>query len=152
MLEYQIVTKEAFTLMGKQRAFSGDTGYQEVPRFWREHMASPDSRTLLGAFGLCVNREDGTFDYLIADLYQPQKEIPQGWAVKTLPAGTWAVFPCRGPLPQALQQVNTRIWSEWFPAHSDYRPAGGYDLEVYFPPKAGGEMDYSEIWIPVEPA
>lgn len=34
--------------------------------------------------------------------------------------GTWAVFPCRGAMPNALQNVNTKIFSEWLPALNDY--------------------------------
>lgn len=32
----------------------------------------------------------------------------------------WAVFPIRGPLPEALRGVNERIFSEWLPALRDY--------------------------------
>ena len=66
-----------------------------------------------------------------------------------IPAGTWAVFPCRGPLPEVLQQVNTKIWSEWLPSCIAYKLAGNYNIELYTPPHENPEDNYSEIWIPV---
>lgn len=69
---------------------------------------------------------------------------------KVIPAGTWAVFPCRGPIVESLQSVNTQIWSEWLPNLRDYKLAGNYNLEVYLTPPKENPMDnYCEIWVPV---
>ena len=48
------------------------------------------------------------FEYLIADVYNPSADIPEGLTVRAVPAFTWAVFPCKGSLPNALQDVNTK--------------------------------------------
>ena len=50
---------------------------------------------------------------------------------RTIPAFTWAVFSCDGPLPTALQDVNTKIFSEWLPALKEYEFAAGYCVEMY---------------------
>lgn len=34
-----------------------------------------------------------------------------GIAAVRIPTFTWAVFPCKGAMPNALQDVNTRIYS-----------------------------------------
>jgi len=151
MLEYKIVEKPQFTLVGLERKFSPDTSYREIPRFWKEVFSGGNS-PLLGIYGVCLDEDtgDGTFTYLIADNYIPWQEIPQGLTVKVIPASTWAVFPCRGPLPQTLQDVNTRMWSQWLPSCREYRLARNMNLEVYGPPAEKPEDTYSEIWLPVE--
>lgn len=90
------------------------------------------------------------FYYYIADDYAPQQDIPKGYEIKVIPAGTWAVFPCRGALPKALQDVNTKIWNEWLPSCKAYKLAGDYDIEMYTESTGNPDEDYSEIWIPVQ--
>ena len=150
MLEYKITHKAAFTVVGKARMFCSETSYQEIPEFWREFMSGEDSRHICGKFGLCLDGDGKNFEYLIADSYEPWKDIPEGFVTRTIPAGTWAVFPCRGALPDALQTVNTAIWKEWLPALKEYRLSGNYNVEMYTPPTANPEDNYSEIWVPIE--
>lgn len=151
MLEYKIVEKPQFTLMGLERKFNPETSYQEIPGFWEEVFSGGNS-PLMGIYGVCLDEdtEDGTFTYLIADNYIPWQEIPEGMTVKVIPASIWAVFPCRGPLPQTLQDVNTRMWSQWLPSCKEYRLARNLNIEVYGPPAEKPEDTYSEIWLPLE--
>lgn len=151
MMEYRIVEKPAFTVMGIKRVFNDDTSYQEIPRFWQEVMRSPN-KPVCGMYGVCMDlkENEGEFEYLIADNYVPWDEIPEDCEARTIPASLWAVFPCRGPLPETLQDVNTRMWSEWLPACKSYRLAGNYNIEMYAPPAEKPEDTYSEIWLPVE--
>ncbi len=72
-----------------------------------------------------------------------------------IPAHTWAVFPCVGPMPNAIQDVNKKIFSEWLPNCTDYVMAGGYNIEYYsdekeYPKGTLDEKYYSEVWIPVK--
>lgn len=149
MLEYKIVEKPQFTVVGVSRMFNSDTSYQEIPKFWNEIMGMKDC-PVLGAFGICIDGDGKNFEYLIADHYIPWKEIPDGCIAKVIPASTWAVFPCRGPLPQTLQDVNTRMWSEWLPNCKNYRLAANLNIEMYAPPAEDPKDTYSEIWLPVE--
>jgi len=143
IMEYRIVEKAAFTIMGKCRKFNTETSYTEIPPFWQEHYASGGGEIIKGVFGACVDSDGKEFDYYIADLYIPAFEIPEGCSTKTFEAGTWAVFPYRGECPKALQDVNTKIWSEWLPGCKEYELAGNYNLEVYL------DKEYGEIWVPV---
>ncbi len=152
MLEYKIVEKAQFTVMGKSRKFNTETSYEEIPKFWQEHMESSDSEVICGMYGICIDSDGKNFDYLIADNYIPWNEIPEGYETRVIPAGTWAVFSCRGALPKALQDVNTIIWSEWLPSCKAYKLAGNYNIEMYTPPCENPEENYSEIWVPVEKA
>ena len=150
MLEYRITEKAQFTVMGLTRQFNMDTSYQEIPRFWSEHMKSEQGAVVCGMYGICLGGNGKLFNYMIADNYLPWNEVLPHCETRVIPAGTWAVFPCRGPLPQTLQDVNTQIWSEWLPACKAYRLAGNYNIEMYGPPAEKPEDTYSEIWIPIE--
>lgn len=149
MLEYKIVEKPQFTVVGVSRSFHSDTSYQQIPKFWDEVMGMTDC-PVLGMFGICIDADGKNFEYLIADNYIPWQEIPEGCVTKVIPASTWAVFPCRGPLPQTLQEVNTRMWSQWLPNCKNYRLAANLNVEMYAPPAENPEDTYSEIWLPVE--
>lgn len=147
MLEYKIVEKPQFTVVGVSRMFNSDTSYQEIPKFWDEVMGKCP---LMGMYGVCIDEDGKNFEYLIADNYIPWEEIPAGCVTRVIPASAWAVFPCRGPLPQTLQDVNTRMWSEWLPNCKNYRLAANLNIELYAPPAEKPEDTYSEIWLPVE--
>ncbi|MBQ8617842.1 MAG: AraC family transcriptional regulator [Clostridia bacterium] len=151
MLEYRIEEKPQFTVVGVSRMFQADTSYREIPKYWLELMRREDA-PVCGAFGVCLDegRGDGQFEYMIADPYQPWQSIPEECHIRVIPAATWAVFPCRGPLPDSLQSVNTQIWRDWLPACRSYRMAMGMNMEVYAPPAEKLEDTYSEIWVPVE--
>lgn len=149
MLEYRIAEKPQFTVMGLSRHFHSDTSYEEIPKWWQEVMSS-EKPPVCGIFGICMDEQDKDFEYLIADNYIPWNEIPEGCVTKVIPASTWAVFPCRGPLPQTLQDVNTRMWTQWLPNCKNYRLAANMNIEVYGPPTEKPEDYYCEIWLPVE--
>lgn len=149
MIEYKIVGKAQFTLIGIKRKFKSESSYAGIPEFWQEFMEKKDE-PIVGMYGLCETTDDNEFDYYIADNYSPRYDIPNGYETKVIPAGTWAVFPCRGALPRALQEVNTKIWSEWLPSCKAYKLAGDYDIEMYTEACSDPNDNYSEIWIPVK--
>lgn len=143
MIEYKIVKKAAFTIVGKCRMFNADTSYQKIPEFWTEHYKNGGGEIIKGMFGACVDGNGTEFNYFIADMYFPWNEIPDGCTTKTFSEGLWAVFPYHGECPKALQEVDTKIWSEWLPNCKEYELSGNYSLEFYL------ESDHGEIWVPV---
>ena len=149
MMDYRIVEKDQFTIVGVKRRFNSDTSYQEVPKFWDEWMAQGDKRPIMGTFGLCLDMEGKDFDYWIADLYFPWEEVPEGCETRVIPASLWAQFPCT---LQTLQDTNTKIWSEWLPSLKGYSLAGEYDIEVYLPPEEGSQEMPVYIWVPLKKA
>lgn len=157
LMEYKILKKESFTVLAAAKEFSYENAKREIPEFWQEHYASGKGETVCGMFGINIDPQMGNerFEYLIADIYHPSVEVPEGFVVKTIPAFTWAVFPCRGALPDALQDVNVKIFSEWLPALKEYEFAAGYCVEMYdspdkYPKGTADENYYTEIWIPVK--
>ncbi len=148
MMEYRIEEKAAFTVMGRKRSFNNETAYHEIPKFWQEHMKDGGCEIVCGMYGLCIDSDGSNFDYLIADNYLPWKEIGGGYETRTLPAGTWAVFPCK---MKNLQDTNTRMWKEWLPNCKEYKLGGNYNIEMYAPPcKEDNGESYCEIWLPIE--
>ncbi|MBQ9136880.1 MAG: AraC family transcriptional regulator [Lachnospiraceae bacterium] len=157
IMDYKIVKKEAFTVLGAAKTFSYENAKEQVPAFWQEHYAAGNGQYVCGMFGINIDEQMGqdSFEYLIADMYNPMKDIPEGFVTKTIPAFIWAVFPCKGAMPFALQDVNRKIFSEWLPALKDYEFAAGYCVEMYdeptkYPKGTLDENYYSEIWIPVK--
>ncbi len=156
VMDYKITKKEAFCILGASKEFSYENAKREIPLFWQEHYASGRGKHVCGMFGVNIDPQMAyeKFEYLIADVYNPSVDIPDGFTVRTIPAFTWAVFPCRGALPHALQDINAKIFSEWLPALQDYEFAAGYCIEMYDAPDKypGGTSDenyYTEIWLPI---
>jgi AraC family transcriptional regulator len=156
-MNYKIVEKEAFTVLGATRKFHYDTAKTEIPSFWTEHFQKGNGKFVCGMYGICIDESMGTdeFEYLIADNYSPEAPVPEGMVTRLIPKHTWAIFPCVGPMPNALQDTNHRIFSEWLPGCRDYELAAGYNVEMYDDPTkfSNGLQDekyYTEVWIPVK--
>ena len=67
------------------------------------------------------------------------------------PAGEWAVFDCVGPIPEAFQALNTRIFKEWLPGNAEFELSGGTSVEWYDVTGDTDSSDYhSAIMIPVK--
>ena len=157
IMNYKIVEKESFTVLGVSKMFKYDNAMAEIPPFWTEHYQTGKGRYICGMYGVCIDENKGAdeFEYLIADNYNPTIEIPEGCITKLFPKHTWAVFACKGAMPQSLQDVNKKIFSEWLPNCKDYEISEGYNIEMYtntedYPLGNQDENYYSEIWIPVK--
>jgi AraC family transcriptional regulator len=156
LMDYKIVEKEAFTVIGSSKRFNMEDGGTMIPKFWTEHFASGMGKTICGMYGICVDQNTGAkdFEYLIADKYEAGREVPPGLKTLVIPKHTWAVFPCRGPMPTALQEINKKIFSEWLPNCKDYEITGDYNIEGYdnvldYPLGNQDPNYYTEIWIPI---
>jgi AraC family transcriptional regulator len=154
-MEYKIEKKPAFKVMGVSKLIGYGNGYSEIPKFWDEVFAKPENK-LMGMYGVCLDDEvkGDQFRYLIADDYNKELADSENYEIKEIPSYTWAVFPCRGAMPQALQSVNTQVFNEWLPA-SSYEIAAGFNIEFYTDEtkyKLGAQDPdyYSEIWVPIK--
>ncbi|HCT91751.1 MAG TPA: AraC family transcriptional regulator [Lachnospiraceae bacterium] len=155
-MEYRIEKKPAFKVMGVAENFSYENANEEVPQFWKKVFMQPEERSVMGMYGVCFDEEmaGNEFRYMIADEYDAGQAEAKKLDVHEIREHTWAVFPCRGPMPLPLQEVNRRIFSEWLPA-SSYEIAEGYNIEYYSNPEdfKMGMQDheyYAEVWIPVK--
>lgn len=172
-MECKIVKKAAFTVIGSAKIIKDCDGFKECPKFWNDHFVNGDGNFICGMYGICIDTASGkisaddkvskkqkvetldSFKYMIADDYVPGREYPEKFTTEVIPENTWAVFPCKGAMPEALQSVNQKIFSEWLPQNPDYEVAGKYNIEMYtdaskYPKGTADENYYTEIWIPVK--
>ena len=152
IMDYRIETKEAFKVIGAAREFNNDTSYAEIPKYWCEHFQSGNGKYICGMFGICCNHASDSklFNYMIADCAEGKEEIPDGFATMEIPAKTWAIFPVKGAMPKALQDVSGKIWSEWLPNCREYELDGNLNIEMYSDGDTNSADYYSEVWIPVK--
>jgi AraC family transcriptional regulator len=156
-MEYRIVEKKAFAVVGKSIRVTTKDGenFKRIPQFWDECYQNGFNERLfavagdMGVLGMCMefNQEQEEFTYMIA-IEKPKGHVPENLEEKQIPSATWAVFESIGPMPDAIQKVWGRIFSEWFSA-TGYEHADAPEIEVY-PSGNTGDADYRcEIRIPV---
>ncbi|WP_211748948.1 AraC family transcriptional regulator [Paenibacillus sp. Marseille-Q4541] len=158
-MKYRIVEKEAFEVVGVHRTFSVVNGENqaEIPKMWDEvhrngindRLVAINNGDIKGVLGVCGPSAPGSqsIDYWIATNYEGKEQ--EGLSKLTIPAATWAVFEVIGPMPNAMQDAWTRIYSEWFPS-SGYEQAGEIEFEYYTDEDPSNPDLYSEIWIPIK--
>lgn len=156
-MDYKIVEKDQFTVIGISKVFKYEEAETEVPKLWTEYYKTGKSDMVCSSYGISIdeNMQSNKFEYLIADNYNPIKDIAEGFITKVIPKHTWAVFACRGAMPHSLQDVHQKIFSEWLPNCKEYEIASGYHIEMYDDPAeytkgVQDEKYYSEIWVPVQ--
>jgi AraC family transcriptional regulator len=161
-MEYRIEKEESFQVIGFYREIPAKQGYALCPKFWDEVLekyfpkigdGSAIGRAMqengIGEFGVCIDHvRDETFGYMIAGRYQGGN-IPEGMTVREIPKATWVKFSCVGPMPHALQSLNTWIWKEWLPNLKGYRLDGDTLLEWYDEGDSSAEDYRSGIWLPI---
>lgn len=160
-MNYRIETKEAFTIVGWKKTCpwtpENQEGFIEVPKFWAEQAQKGTIPAVLqlmnqepsGLLGVCVGdwQITGSFEYYIAA--SSNNPTPEGMAAYKVPACTWAIFECRGPVPTAIQELQKRIMTEWFP-NSGYQYAEAPDIEQYTDGDQSSPDYLCYIWVPVK--
>ena len=167
-MNYVVSPMWGFKVIGFEREFSYEDAYRRIPEFWNEICEKYCTHTIyagkapscpqeqaimdncIGEYGVCIDDVgNGRFRYLIAGRYTGG-EVPDGMTLFEFPQGEWAKFEAVGPIPDALQALNTKVFKEWLPGNPDYEMAGFYNLEWYSPDGEQSDPDYkSGIWVPV---
>ena len=166
-MDYKIKTMAGFKVIGFAREFDSETSYVEIPKFWDEIREKYAARVWsgnapanaqekaivdndIGEYGVCVDDVGcNKFRYFVAGIYKGG-EVPEGMSVYELPEFEWAVFDCYGPCPNALQDVNTKIWKEWLPGNPDFEFPGRANIEWYGDEDPSSENYHSAVWSPVK--
>lgn len=163
LMDYRIVKKDAFRVICKKKRVNkpqGDTATADISAFWNECNQSNTMETLCkyasfddlhGILGICFSGEmaDSGFPYGIGAAYNGVPVTDSGFDIVEIPAYTYAVFPCKGRMPDAFKETYKKICTEFFPQSSAYEYGSGIELEVY--PSADVQSpDYTcDIWIAV---
>lgn len=158
---FRIEKRDSFRVVGYsiQTTNKGKEGTKRIPAQWTTFQEKGQQAALMplmnqepfGLFGISVYNTDPAdprkFDHYIA--VSSDQEV-EGLAAYTVPAATWAVFPCT---VDTIGKTEAQAITKWLPK-SGYKPLNsGYltgrmkaeapDIEYY------GEGDLVEVWVAV---
>lgn len=106
-------------------------------------LASMMNQQPMGIMGVSACGDEEQWKYFIAVASSMEEESLEEYLV---PAFTWAIFSGEGICPQAIQELEQRIVTEWLPT-SGYEYDNGPDIELYLNPDPQNAK--FEVWIPV---
>lgn len=163
IMNYRIEKKDSFDVIVKKKYYPADTevSMTQIPIFWDDcyndgtiaqlcKYMTKDNVFGDAVVGMCFeeSESENEFMYAIGSAYSGG-EVAEQLSVEKIPAHTWAIFECVGPIPGAIQNLMRKIYSEFFPT-SEYQPREGLNFEVY-PDGDVKSVDYKcEVWISVE--
>lgn len=166
-MDYRIEKLDAFKLIGKRKQVSkpeNDTATADISAFWDECAKDgttakicsyfPEEPRLKGLVGVCFScdMEANRFPYGIGVEYDGRPLADNSLEIVEIPANTYAVFPCRGKMPDVFADTYKRIVSEFFPQNPRYEYCQGVELEIYPSDDIDNPDYYCEIWIAVKAA
>lgn len=163
MIRYRIVELPSFEIIGKKTWIAGVDDSLAFGRFWDQCRVDglfsafenltgfqPGAQThglTLGISRVEADPANREFYYMIA-VEKPAGIPPAGLEIYQIPASLWAVFECRGPLPEAIINSEIFAFTQWLPA-SGYRHALAPEMEVYPPAGSQENEPYYEFWLPI---
>lgn len=160
-MKYRVVQKEAFRIVGLMKrvpiVFNGvnpgiASMWQSLTPELIQTMKGISNVEPQGMISASTNfsegrmEEKGELDHYIG--VSTTRDCPEGLSKLEVAASTWAVFEAVGPFPETLQNVWSRIYSEWFPT-SGYEQAEGPEMLWNEHKDTSSPTFRSEIWIPV---
>lgn len=153
-MNYRIEKKDTFRVVGISKPMYKEIekNFATVPKMWQDvavdgtinRLAGMMDMPLKGILGVCGFNADESMKYIIG--VASSMAAADGLEEYTIPAFTWAVFPGEGVCPQAIQELEQRIVTEWLPT-SGYEYDNGPDVELYISPDPQNAK--FEVWIPV---
>lgn len=169
-MEYRIVEKEAFEVVGavknfgkwgvKVEASNWQDKMNDVWIFWDEFLNKGMNEKIGGIYklyrepfwqmGVTKTLENG--ETVVAIGAESNGKEYTDLETFEVPASTWAVFNSKGSLnheEHPIEALMTRIITEWFPT-SGYEKLMPYEIEVYGPGDTQSEDYICEVWIPVK--
>ena len=111
------------------------------------HRAGPQTNgAVLGISRVENDPSKREFYYMIA-VEAPSSEAEPDLETYRVPASQWAVFECRGKVPDSIVSAEMYAFVEWLPA-SGFEHANAPEMEVY----PSGSDTYCEFWLPIRKA
>lgn len=161
-MNYRIEKKDALRIVCKKiqvRKPQGETATEDIAKFWNQCSADGTMEKLCklgkfdelgGVLGVCFSSElaDSGFPYGIGVEYNGAPLDGGEFEIVDIPAYTYAVFECRGKMPEAFKKTYQQICTEFFP-QSNYVYGSGLELEVYPSADTQNPDYFCEIWIAV---
>lgn len=146
----------SFRLIGKSiRCVNGEQ-HIKIPEFWSDcqssgvfsELISIDTGKPKGLFGLYRDWEDSVEEIEYSIMVTADGVLPDGYREARIPEATWAIFDCRGAVPQAIQNGWRYLQEEWLVRYP-FKHAHCPELEWYSIGNSYDREYLSQIWIPV---
>ncbi len=165
VMDYRIEKLDAFQIVCKRKVVAtagSDTATADISGFWDECAANGTTQKIIGLFpekpmlkgmlGICFSASMEPLDkfpYGIGVEYDGRPLSDDELEIVDVPAYTYAVFTCKGKMPDVFQETYKKIVTEFFPQNAKYEYGQGIELEVY-PSEDVDDPNYEcEIWIAV---
>lgn len=155
---WRIEKKPCFRLVGKSIRISGKEGNQElkIPEFWSEcqkngifsELIAMDSGAGKGMFGVFGSYAPESDEMEYAITINSEKIVRGKYTEIIIPEALWAVFDCRGPVPQAIQSGWKYLNEEWM-VNYPFKHADCPEIEWYSTGNSFDKNYLSQIWIPI---
>lgn len=162
-MNYQIEKWPAFKVAGIRNSLKTEEAFRVVPQIWDTAWKDGTMNRLFplfektgyrpaGCIGMAIGGQWGAseeMDYFIGvtnfvdspgGVYVP---APEGMEELDIRAATWAVFEANGELPDAVQNIHKRFYTEWLP-NSGYQLDDLPLIECYM------QDNRQEVWIAVK--
>ena len=163
-MNYRIEKMNGFQVICKRKTVgktASATATKDISAFWDECKANgsiqnicsyfPTEPKLKGLLGICFSKdmEGDKFSYGIGVEYDGRPVAHEELEIIEIPAHTYAVFTCKGKMPDAFVETYKRIVSEFFPQNDRYEYGQGIELEVYPSDEVDNPNYTCEVWIAV---
>jgi AraC family transcriptional regulator len=165
MTDVRIIERPSFDIIGKKAWIDGPDNDQ-FGRFWESSRAdglldvlqtireqsgqaagAQTSGSILGVSRVEENPEKRDFYYMIAIEAPPaglQRPGVDDLERYTVPPAKWAVFSCRGKVPESIVAAEMYAFGVWLP-QSGFQHALAPEMEVYSPISESE----CEFWLPI---
>ena len=163
LMDYRIEKRDALKVVCKKKQVNkpqGDTATADISAFWGACSTDGTMEKLCkyanfdnlhGILGICFSGEmaDSGFPYGIGAEWNGTPVTDESFDLVEIPAYTYAVFQCRGTMPDAFRDTYKKICTEFFPQSNTYEYGSGIELEVYPSADVQNPNYTCEIWIAV---
>lgn len=161
-MKYQLEQWPAFTVAGIAHPMKTDEAFSLVPGIWERAWQDGTIETFMSFFpdyrpagflGLAAGGQWGGAEQMnyilgvtnfVEGAGVSRVPPPEGFTEFSYPAATWVVINADGPLPQAVQEVYHKFYSQWLPS-SGFKLADLPVIECYL------QEEHQEVWVAVEP-
>ena len=155
---WKLEQKDGFRLVGKSVLVPCENNlhFKKIPELWNEcqrngifaKLIAMDTAIPKGIFGLfgTYDRKSNQIEYGIMVI--SDQEPPQGFTKINIPNAAWAIFDCRGCVPQAIQKGWQYLNEEWLVKYP-FQHAQCPEIEWYSNGNVYDSNYLSQIWIPI---
>jgi AraC family transcriptional regulator len=157
-MNYMISATEELYFLGKSIKFAGGSENLkiEAPKLWRDVMDNGGYQRLKGyskkqgLVGLVydINPKTNDFSYLVGVNVEKGTYL-EGYDNIKIPGSKYAVFKSVGPVPESLNKMKNKIFTEWA-TETTYILKPTAEFEIYSDDDRSKEDYICEYWISIE--